>query len=66
MDVPILDRLHLASPQKDKAIVKQSVGRIERRLKGKDDAIVYDYLDNDIGYCRKAYRKRVNILKKRS
>lgn len=63
LDIPNLDRLHLALPQKDKAIIKQSAGRIERRTKNKTEAIVYDYVDENIGYCVAMYKKRRTILK---
>ena len=63
LDIPNLDRLHLALPQKDKAIIKQSAGRIERRTPNKTEAIIYDYVDEQIGYCLKMYKKRRNILK---
>lgn len=63
LDIPILDRLHLATPNKNKAIIKQSAGRIERNIDGKEDAIVYDYLDENIGYCIGMYKKRKAILK---
>lgn len=63
LDIPNLNRLHFALPQKDKAIIKQSAGRIERRTQGKTDAIIYDYVDEQIGYCLAMYKKRRNILK---
>ena len=46
LDIPRLDRLFLATPQKDYAVVVQSVGRIARRFPEKQDAIVFDYVDN--------------------
>ena len=46
LDIPILDRLHLATPQKDYAIIVQSVGRIARTFEGKEQPICYDYVDN--------------------
>ncbi len=45
LDIPRLDRLHLATPQKDYAIVVQSIGRIARTFEGKDQPICYDYVD---------------------
>lgn len=45
LDIPRLDRLHLATPQKDYAIIVQSVGRIARTFKGKEQPICYDYVD---------------------
>ena len=46
LDIPRLDRLHLATPQKDYAIIVQSVGRIARKFDGKGQPICYDYVDN--------------------
>lgn len=67
LDIPILDRLHFASPQKDKVVVKQSAGRIERKFgKTKKEPIIYDYVDEKIGYCLMMYKKRKNILKRRN
>ena len=45
LDIPRLDRLHLATPQKDYAIIVQSVGRIARTFDGKEQPICYDYVD---------------------
>ena len=46
LDIPRLDRLHLATPQKDYAIIVQSVGKIARKFEGKGQPICYDYVDN--------------------
>jgi superfamily II DNA or RNA helicase len=62
LDIPNLDRLHMATPQKDFAIVKQSVGRIERATPGKGQPIVYDYVDEQIGYCLGMSKKRKRII----
>ena len=64
LDIPRLDRLFLASPQKDYAVVTQSVGRIARKVEGKGDPIVYDYVDERIGFLVRAYRKRRSTYKK--
>ena len=61
LDLPILDRLHLVTPQKDYAIVKQSKGRVERTFKGKEKAEVYDYVDKNIGYCLGSFKKRKKV-----
>lgn len=45
LDIPRLDRLHLATPQKDYAIIVQSVGRIARTFKAKEQPICFDYVD---------------------
>lgn len=57
LDIPRLDRLIMATPQKDYAIVTQSVGRIARRIEGKEEPICVDLVD-DVGYLRRAYKKR--------
>lgn len=57
LDLPRLDRLYMALPKKDYAVVVQSVGRIARQFDGKSDAIVYDYVD-PVGMCKKMYRER--------
>lgn len=48
LDIPSLDVVHFASPQKDKAIVKQSAGRVERNIEGKEQPLIIDYVDTDI------------------
>ena len=63
LDIPILSRLHLTTPVKDKAVVIQSVGRISRTCEDKPDAVVYDYLDREIGYCQNAFKKRCSHYK---
>lgn len=46
LDIPRLDRLHLATPQKDYAVIVQSVGRIARVFEGKQQPICFDYVDD--------------------
>ena len=58
LDIPILDRLYLATPHKEKSIVKQSVGRIERRFEAKETPIVFDYVDINIPHLVNFYKKR--------
>lgn len=48
-DVPKLDRGFMASPFRAEARCEQLIGRIQRTSPGKMDAIIYDYLDKDIG-----------------
>lgn len=64
LDIPVLDRLHLALPKKDYAVVTQSIGRIGRKAEGKTDAIAIDYVDN-IGYCLNAFKKRKTSYRKK-
>ena len=63
LDIPCLDRLYMATPQKDYAVITQSIGRIARTFPGKEDPIVYDFVD-DIQYLVKAYKKRCTTYRK--
>lgn len=63
LDIPRLERLFMTTPQKDYAVVTQSIGRIARKHKGKVDPIVYDFVDN-IGYLVKSYKKRCTTYRK--
>lgn len=60
-----LDTLHFCSPAKEKGLIVQCAGRIERFLEGKKQPKIYDYVDVDIPYCENAYKKRKTALKKR-
>lgn len=63
LDVPCLDRLLLATPVKDYAIVVQSVGRIARVCEGKGTPVVYDYVDA-IGFLENMWKERCTSYKK--
>ena len=63
LDIPRLERLFLTTPQKDYAVITQSIGRIARTYEGKADPICYDFVD-DIGYLVKSYKKRCTTYKK--
>ena len=63
LDIPRLERLYMASPVADYAVVSQSVGRIARVFDGKADPIVYDLVDSS-GYLTKMYKKRCTTYRK--
>ena len=63
LDIPCLERLFLATPQKDYAVITQSIGRIARTCEGKADPICFDFVD-DIGYLVKSYKKRCTTYRK--
>ena len=63
LDIPCLERLLMVTPQKDYAVITQSIGRIARTYEGKADPIVLDFVD-DIGYLVKAYKKRCSTYRK--
>jgi len=64
LDIPRLDRLFLASPAKFSSIITQSVGRIRRTFDGKETPVVIDFVDNEIGFCERAYRERCRSYRK--
>lgn len=64
LDIPRLDRLFLASPVKFSSIVIQSVGRIARTFDGKEEPVCYDFVDNRIGFCARAYKERCRHYRK--
>lgn len=51
------NRLFLVAPLKSSSLIVQSTGRIERTLEGKENAIVYDYVDN-IPLFKRQFEKR--------
>jgi len=64
LDIPRLDRLFLVGGGRNEAEVEQKVGRIQRPFPGKQDAMVFDFVDSGIGIFmnqfwarRKVYRK---------
>lgn len=63
LDIPCLERLYMATPQKDYAVITQSIGRIARTSPCKADPICYDFVD-DIQYLAKAYKKRCTTYRK--
>ena len=63
LDIPRLDRLYLTTPQKDFAVIVQSVGRIARIFEGKEQPICYDYVD-DIDYLISVYKQRCRHYRK--
>ena len=63
LDIKPLNRLFLIAPTKNKAVLIQAVGRVERKDEGKEAPIVYDFIDQDI-YYQKAFKQRRTIYKK--
>lgn len=63
LDVPRLERLFLTTPQKDYAVIAQSIGRIARVSEGKGDPIAYDFVD-DFRQAVKSYKARCTTYRK--
>lgn len=58
-DYPRLDTLFLASPIAWKGTLTQYAGRLHREYPGKEDVIVYDYVDIHIPVLERMYYKRL-------
>jgi len=61
LDIPRLDRVHLAWPTRNTDLIIQQVGRIERPHPDKKDAIINDYLD-DVGPLRSQLKDRAYMV----
>ena len=64
LDIPRLERLFLTTPQKDEAVIIQSIGRIARRFEGKAKPVAIDFVDSNIGIMMGMYKKRLQHYKK--
>jgi superfamily II DNA or RNA helicase len=60
-DVQKLNRGFIALPFREKARVEQAIGRIQRTCEGKTDAIMYDYVDENIGILKNQFKHRVEV-----
>jgi superfamily II DNA or RNA helicase len=59
-DYPRLDTLFLASPIAWKGTLSQYAGRLHREFSGKQDVMIYDYVDVHIPVLERMYYKRLN------
>ena len=64
LNIPVLDRLFMASTVKIVSVVVQSIGRIARTAEGKESPVCYDFVDSRIGYCVRAYKERCRSYRK--
>ena len=62
-DVPRLDTLFLAYPIAWKGNLEQYAGRLNRTYKGKEEVIIYDYVDYLIPVLERMYYKRLKGYK---
>lgn len=63
LDLPIADTLHLVMPMRDKRTIIQSKGRVERLYAGKTNALVFDYVDKNIGMLINMFKDRQRSMK---
>ena len=62
-DFPRLDTLFMATPISFRGIVEQYAGRLNRDYAGKENVIIYDYVDNRIPMFDNMYMKRLKAYK---
>lgn len=54
-DVPFLDRAFITMPFRSMSKAEQLIGRIQRSFDGKNDAVLYDYVDINIGVLKNQF-----------
>ena len=62
-DYPRLDTLFMATPVSFESVVTQYAGRLNRDYEGKENVIVYDYVDSHIQMFDNMYTKRLRAYK---
>lgn len=62
-DVPRLNRGFIVLPFRERARVEQAVGRIQRTCEGKEDALLYDYVDGNIGILKNQFIHRALVYR---
>lgn len=62
-DYPRLDTLIMATPVSFRSVVEQYAGRLNRDYDGKENVIVYDYVDSHISMFDNMYMKRLKAYR---
>lgn len=62
-DFSRLDTLFMATPVSFRGVVEQYAGRLNRDYAGKENVIIYDYVDNHIPMFNNMYMKRLKAYK---
>ena len=62
-DFPRLDTLIMATPVAWKGVVEQYAGRLNRDYEGKENVMIYDYIDSHIPVFDRMYMKRLKAYK---
>jgi superfamily II DNA or RNA helicase len=65
-DVPFLDRAFISMPFRAEAKAEQLIGRIQRSYPGKKDAVVYDYVDINVGMLKNQFSSKYNDCRLRT
>jgi superfamily II DNA or RNA helicase len=64
LDIPILNKLVMATPKKDATSVQQAAGRIMRPEEGKSQPIIYDLVDINVHQLKRWAKDRQKVYKK--
>ena len=62
-DFPRLDTLIMATPVSFRGVVEQYAGRLNRDYEGKENVVIYDYVDSHIPIFDSMYAKRLKAYK---
>jgi superfamily II DNA or RNA helicase len=60
VDIPVLERVHLAWPQKNTGLIIQQIGRVMRNLPGKQVPVIFDYTDTQVGVLSAQWTGRMH------
>ena len=58
LDIPAVDRIYLPFPTRNAAKVQQWIGRGTRTKEGKQDTVIFDFLDIECGVLKQQFRNR--------
>lgn len=64
LDIPCIDNIIFASPNKDYAVIVQCIGRGQRPFKGKTVCNIWDYCDVLTGFFKASMYKRNSVYRK--
>jgi len=65
-DVPFINRGFIAMPFRAETKAEQIIGRLQRTHPGKEEAVVYDYVDADIGVLANQFYSRTGDCRYRA
>jgi len=58
LDIPAIDRIYLPFPTKNPKKVQQWIGRGTRTAEGKEDTLILDFFDINVGVLKSQFRSR--------
>jgi len=64
LDLPRLNRLFMTCPKRAAGATQQEIGRVMRPCEGKQDAIVFDFVDFNSPILRAQYWRRQDVYRR--